>query len=50
VRELAALAETLLRAGRADEAAAIVARGEALDGAAFARERAVFVATVLAKG
>jgi Flp pilus assembly protein TadD len=46
-RELAALAEMLARAGRAADAERMVARGEAADPAAFARERAAFVAGVL---
>jgi len=46
VRELAALAETLARARRADESASVIARGEAADRAAFMRERASFAATV----
>jgi len=46
LRDLAALVETLDRAGRGQEAVAVAARGEAVDRAAFARERAVFAASV----
>ena len=46
VRDLAALAETLARTGRDAEAKGITARGEAVDAAAFAREKATFAATV----
>lgn len=46
VRDLAALADTLTRAGRDAEASAAASRGEAVDRAAFARERAAFAAGV----
>jgi len=45
-RDLAALAETLTRLGRDEQARAAAARGEAIDATAFARERATFAATV----
>jgi tetratricopeptide (TPR) repeat protein len=47
LRDLAALAETLVRLGRTDEAGAVAARGDAIDPTAFERERASFLATVL---
>jgi len=46
VRDLAALAETLARLGRDEEASSAAARGEATDAGAFVRERAIFAATV----
>jgi tetratricopeptide (TPR) repeat protein len=46
LRDLAALAETLVRLGRTQEAGAIAARGEAIDATAFERERVVFAETV----
>lgn len=47
LRDLAALAETLVRLDLTAEAGAIAARGEQIDAAAFERERASFAATVV---
>lgn len=47
LRDLAALAETLVRLGRTAEAGAVAARGEQIDATAFERERASFAATVV---
>lgn len=49
-RDLAALAETLERAGRAAEAQAIATRAASLDAPTFTRERATFAATVRPPG
>ncbi len=50
VRALAALAETLTRLGKTDEANALVARASSVDPAAYARERATFATTVRPPG
>lgn len=47
LRDLAALAETLVRLDLTAEAGAIAARGERIDATAFERERASFAATVV---
>ena len=46
LRDLAALAETLVRLGRTAEAGAVAARGAAIDATAFESERTAFAATV----